>query len=60
MSKTPGRITKEDEKLVSSLNYEGIEVSIMKELNFLFQKKITVKLKNKTIFVLMCFVMKMD
>ena len=32
----------------------------MKELNFLFQKKIIVKFKDKTIFVLMCFVIKMD
>ena len=32
----------------------------MKGLNFLFQKKIIVKFKDKTIFVLMCFVIKMD
>ena len=53
MSKSPQRITKEDKK-------NWLVASIMKELNFLFQEKITVKLKNKTIFVLMCFVIKMD
>ena len=51
MSKNPQRIAKEDKKLVSSLNYKGIE--------FLVSRKIIAKLKIKTIFVLMCFVMKM-
>ena len=50
MSENPQRITKED----------WLVVSIMKELTFLFQEKVTVKLKNKAIFVLMCFVMKID
>ena len=31
---------------------------IIKKLNFLFQKNIIAELKNKTIFALMCFVMK--
>ena len=44
MSKNPQRIAKEDKN--------WLVVSIMKELNFLFQENITVKLKNKTIFVL--------
>ena len=51
VSKNPQRIRKKG-KLVSSANYEGIEYPV--------SKKITMKLKNKTIFVLMCFVMKMD
>ena len=32
----------------------------MKELDFLFQEKIIVKFKDKTIFALMCFVIKVD
>ena len=32
----------------------------MNELDFPFQKKIIVKFKDKTIFALMCFVMKVD
>ena len=32
----------------------------MKELSFLFQKMIIVRLKNKIIFVLKCFLMKTD
>ena len=32
----------------------------MKEINFLFEKNIIVKLKYKTIFALMCFVMNVD
>ena len=51
MSKNPQRITKDKNWLV---------VSIMIELNFLFQEKISVKLKNKPTFALMCFVLKMD
>ena len=31
MSKNPERTTKEDKKLVSSLNYEGIEFSVSKK-----------------------------
>ena len=49
----PERITKEDKNMVDDLK-------IMKELNFLFQKTITAELKNKMIFVLMCFIIKMD
>ena len=49
----PEGITKEDKNMVDDLK-------IMKELNFLFQKKITAELKNKMIFVLMCFIIKMD
>ena len=52
MSKISQRITKEDKKLVSSLNYEGIE--------FLVSRKDYCKIEIKTIFVLMCFVMKTD
>ena len=33
-------------------------ISIMKELSFLSQKKIIARLKNKIIFVLTCFVVK--
>ena len=32
----------------------------MKKSDFLFQKKIIAKLEGKTIFALMCFVMKVD
>ena len=53
----PERITKEDKNMVDDLIMKEL---IMKELNFLFQKKITAELKNKIIFVLMCFVLKMD
>ena len=48
----PQRITKEGKEMISKLDYG--------ELNFLFQKNIIVELKVKTIFVLMCFVIKMD
>ena len=44
------RITKNDKKLVNDL--------IMMELGFLFQKKILARLKRKTAFALMYFVMK--
>ena len=42
------------------LNFVKLTILIMRKLNFLFQKKIIAKLKDKTIFALMCFVMKMD
>ena len=45
-------ITKEDNNMINDL--------IMKELNFLFQKKIIAKLKDKIMFALMCSIMKMD
>ena len=48
----PERITKEEKKLLMIL--------IMKELNFLSLKRIIAGLKDKTIFALMCSVMKMD
>ena len=48
----PERITKE--------NKNRLMIFIMKELNFLFQKKIIAKLKGKIIFALMCSIMKMD
>ena len=50
VDKKPQRITEEDKKLLVNL--------IMKGLIFLFQRKIIVKLKCKTKFVIMCFVMK--
>ena len=52
IKKHPGRIKTKDKRLANNLNYKGIELS------FLFQKKITVRLKNKIIFVLTCFVEK--
>ena len=48
----PERITKEDKNLPNDLDYD--------ELNFLFEKKILAKLKQKTTFALTCFVMNMD
>ena len=50
VERNPQRITKED--LLVHL--------IMKELTFLSQKKIIVMLKSKIIFVLMCFVMRIN
>ena len=35
-------------------------ILIMVELNFLFKKKILARLKKRTIFALMCFVMKIS
>ena len=35
-------------------------ILIMMELNFLFKKKILARLKKRTIFALMCFVMKIS
>ena len=52
VEKNPQRIKNKINKLLIGL--------IMKELNFLFQKMIIVKLKDKTIFALMCFIMKVD
>ena len=46
----PERITQNDEKLVNGLDYDG--------LSFLCKGKILARLKLKTIFELMCFVMK--
>ena len=46
------RITKEDKKMINGLDYEGIKFSV--------SKKIIAELKDKTIFVLRCFLMKMD
>ena len=48
----PERITKEEKNMVMIL--------VMKELNFLFQKKTIAKLKDKIMFGLMCSVMKID
>ena len=48
MKRHPERITKEDKNMINNLDNEGI------------QKKIIAELKDKTIFVLMCFVTKMD
>ena len=42
--KNPQRLTKEDKRMINDLDYEGI--------NFLFQKQILAKLKDKTIFAL--------
>ena len=52
MKRHPERITKEYKKILMTL--------IMKKLDFQFQKKIIATLKDKTIFALMCFVIKMD
>ena len=46
----PERITKADKNMVNDLDYEGIK--------FTFLKMILVKLKRKSIFALMSFVMK--
>ena len=46
------RITKEDKNMINDLDYEGIK--------FPLSKHIIAKLKNKRMFVLMRFVMKMD
>ena len=48
----PERITKEDKKMINDLDYEGIKFPV--------SKKIIAELKDKTIFALMCFVMKID
>ena len=48
----PERITKEDRNIADDLDYEGI--------NFPVSKKIITELKDKTIFPLMYFVIKMD
>ena len=53
LKRHPERITKEDKKVINDLDYEGIQFPVPK-------KKIIAKLKEKTIFALMCFVMKMD
>ena len=50
--KNPQRTTKKIKKQLMN--------SIMKKLNFLFQKKIILKLKDKIIFVLTCFAMKIN
>ena len=47
----PERITEEDKNMVNDLNYEGIKFPVC--------KKDIAKLKDKTIFALMYFVMKM-
>ena len=56
----PERKTKEDKNMINDLDDKGIKILIIKELNFLFQKRIIATLKDKTIFALMYFVMKMD
>ena len=48
----PEGITKEDKNMINDLNYEGIKFPV--------SKKDYCKLKDKTIFVLMCFVVKLD
>ena len=48
----PERITREDEKLVNSLNYDGIDFSV-REKNFS-------KIKTRNEITLMCFVTKID
>ena len=52
VEKNPQRITKKIKKQLMS--------SIMKKLSFLFQKEIIVKLEGKIMFVLICFVMKIN
>ena len=46
----PERITQNDKKLVNDLNYDGVEFPV--------REKDLAKLKQKTTFALMCFVMK--
>ena len=46
----PQRITREDKKLVNSINYDG--------LSFLCGKRILARLKKRTMFASTCFVMK--
>ena len=48
--------SEEQKKLIEEL----LVILIMKELNFLYKKKILKRLKYKIIFVLMCLVMKMS
>ena len=48
----PERIMKEDKNMINDLNYEVIKFPV--------SKKIIAELKDKTIFVSMCFVVKMD
>ena len=48
----PERITKVDKKIINDIDYEGIKFPVL--------KRITAELKDKTIFALMYFVMKMD
>ena len=52
LDKNPQRITKEDKNMINDLDYAGIKLPV--------SKQIIAKLKEKTIFALMCFVMKMD
>ena len=52
IKKHPERIKKETK--------DWLIISIMKELSFLFQKTITVRLKNKIVFVLTCFITKTE
>ena len=51
LKKHPERINKTKDWLI---------ISIIKELSFLFQRTITVRLKNRIIFVLTCFVTKTE
>ena len=52
LNKNPQRITKADKKMLMIL--------IMWVLIFLYLKRIIKRLNNKTIYALMCFVMKID
>ena len=52
VEKNPQRITKKDKEMINKLDYEGIKLPV--------SGKIIVKFKDKTVFALMCFVMKVD
>ena len=55
----PERFTQKDKELFSGLNYDGIEFSVDKEnLQRRSEKKGVRNERNKTMFALMCFVMK--
>ena len=65
----PERITKDDKKLLSILLIQKklqkrikslLVFLIMMKLSFLFNKRILAKLKKRTLFPLMCLVMKMS
>ena len=52
LKRQPERITKEGKNIIDDIDYEGIK--------FLVSKKDYCKIEGKTIFVLMCFFMKID
>ena len=52
LKRQPERIAKEGKNIINDIDYEGIK--------FLVSKKDYCKIEDKTIFVLMCFFMKID